>query len=426
MLLSQNLPLFFSGSLESQVRPEPVLLPLTPSAQLDDHSSAANADFRPDSLPLRLNSSDLLTEDPFKDFLEGLNDISTTLNFSLLPEHHLHEEEPEAFGVDPTLPSFTPASDGKMSRELLAPPPRGVLLEQEEDEDLPSLLTELLGGASLLDDMNLLDLDLEDGFGSKPAAKLEEGFSLEVTEMDVHVGEDDDRTGIPQDAEEMDSDSGLSLDCSHSPASSGAFSGSSSSSSSSLMSCTSPERTLFSEDEEGSMDSEVEEEEGAVGGSAGIGQPLPVLGEDHKHFRGFPSRLEHVDHDHTYDQMHFRKTSSALRSDKARRHGRSSSRLWSRGERRAHSLKVPFSTELIVNLPVDQFNGMLSDYQLSEEQLALVKDIRRRGKNKIAAQNCRKRKHDVLRGLEEDVLALRRRHSALLRQNREAFGICSR
>lgn len=215
------------------------------------------------------------------------------------------------------------------------------------------------------------------------------------------------------DAEEMDSDSGLSLDCSHSPASSGAFSGSSSSSST-LMSCTSSERTLFSEDEEGSLDSEAEEEEGAVGGSAGIS-------EDHKRFHGFSSRLEHVGHDHTYNQMHLRKTSSAPRSDNARRHGRSFSPLWSHGERRAHSLKVPFSTELIVNLPVDQFNEMLSDYQLSEEQLTLVKDIRRRGKNKIAAQNCRKRKHDVLLGLEEDILALRRRRSALLRENREAL-----
>ncbi|XP_024127191.1 endoplasmic reticulum membrane sensor NFE2L1a isoform X2 [Oryzias melastigma] len=400
----------------SQVRPEPVLLPLTPSAQLDDHGSEATADFRLDSLPLRLNSSDLFTED----FLEGLNDISTSLNFSLLPEHHLREEEPEASGAGPTPPSFTPASDGRMSRELLAPSSRSVLPDQEEDDDLPSLLTELLGDATILDDMNLLDLDLEDGFCSKPAAKLEEGFSREVTEMDVHVGDDDDQTGIPEDAEEMDSDSGLSLDCSHSPASSGAFSGSSSSSST-LMSCTSSERTLFSEDEEGSLDSEAEEEEGAVGGSAGISELLPIISEDHKRFHGFSSRLEHVGHDHTYNQTHLRKTFSAPRSDNARRHGRSSSPLWSHGERRAHSLKVPFSTELIVNLPVDQFNEMLSDYQLSEEQLTLVKDIRRRGKNKIAAQNCRKRKHDVLLGLEEDILALRGRRSALLRENREAL-----
>lgn len=200
VLIPEASSLFFSGSLGSQVRPEPVLLPLTPSAQLDDHGSEATADFRLDSLPLRLNSSDLFTED----FLEGLNDISTSLNFSLLPEHHLREEEPEASGAGPTPPSFTPASDGRMSRELLAPSSRSVLPDQEED-DLPSLLTELLGDATILDDMNLLDLDLEDGFGSKPAAKLEEGFSREVTEMDVHVGDDDDQTGIPEGNETKDS-----------------------------------------------------------------------------------------------------------------------------------------------------------------------------------------------------------------------------
>uniref|UniRef100_A0A8C7YGP1 Endoplasmic reticulum membrane sensor NFE2L1 n=1 Tax=Oryzias sinensis TaxID=183150 RepID=A0A8C7YGP1_9TELE len=241
-----------------------------------------------------------------------------------------------------------------MSQECLESSSSDVLLGQEEEEDLPSLLTELLGDATLLDDMNLLDLDLEEGFGSNPA-------------------------------------------------SSGAFSGSSSYSSSSS-------------------------KEGAVGGSPGYGKHLPVISEDHKEFHGFPSWLEHVGHDHTYNQMHPRKTSSALRSGSARRHGRSSShgfsegRLWSRSElQRVHSLKIPFSTELMVNLPVDQFNEMLSDCQLSEEQLTLVKNIRRRGKNKIAAQNCRRRKHDILLGLEEDVSALRRRHSTLLRENRDAL-----
>uniref|UniRef100_A0A3P9HSI7 Endoplasmic reticulum membrane sensor NFE2L1 n=1 Tax=Oryzias latipes TaxID=8090 RepID=A0A3P9HSI7_ORYLA len=422
--------------LGSRVQPEAVLLPLTPSTELDDHTSAPTTNFSLDPLPLSLNSSDLPTQDPFKDFLESLNNISTTLNFGLLPEHPLLEDEPEAFGADPTPPSFTQASDGKMSQECLESSSSDILLGQEEEEDLPSLLTELLGDDTLLDDINLLDLDLEEGFGSKPAAKLEKGFYRDVTQREE---EEEDHMGIQEDAEEVESDSGLSLDCSHSPASSGAFSGSSSyssSSSSTPMSCTSSDRTVFSEDEdrsEGSLDSErgvtiKQEEGGAVGGSPGYGKHLPVISEDHKEFHGFPSWLEDVGHDHTYNQMHPRKTSSALRSGSARRHGRSSShrfseaRLWSRSElERVHSLKIPFSTELMVNLPVDQFNEMLSDCQLSEEQLTLVKNIRRRGKNKIAAQNCRRRKHDILLGLEEDVSALRRRHSTLLRENRDAL-----
>uniref|UniRef100_A0A3B3ZMU9 Endoplasmic reticulum membrane sensor NFE2L1 n=1 Tax=Periophthalmus magnuspinnatus TaxID=409849 RepID=A0A3B3ZMU9_9GOBI len=55
------------------------------------------------------------------------------------------------------------------------------------------------------------------------------------------------------------------------------------------------------------------------------------------------------------------------------------------------------------------------------KQLNLVRDIRRRGKNKIAAQNCRKRKMDNLQGLEKDVTMLRRRKSRLLKDKQEAL-----
>ena len=37
----------------------------------------------------------------------------------------------------------------------------------------------------------------------------------------------------------------------------------------------------------------------------------------------------------------------------------------------------------IVNLPMDEFNDLLSKHELSEEQLNLCRDIRRRGKNKV-------------------------------------------
>ncbi|XP_078460747.1 nuclear factor erythroid 2-related factor 2-like [Lampetra planeri] len=75
----------------------------------------------------------------------------------------------------------------------------------------------------------------------------------------------------------------------------------------------------------------------------------------------------------------------------------------SRDERKAHSLKIPFSVADIVNLPVDDFVGLLSRHQLNDSQLALVRDIRRRGKNKVAAQNCRKRKMEGLSSLEGEL-----------------------
>ena len=37
-----------------------------------------------------------------------------------------------------------------------------------------------------------------------------------------------------------------------------------------------------------------------------------------------------------------------------------------------------------MNLPMDEFNDLLSKRELTEEQLNLCRDIRRRGKNKVS------------------------------------------
>lgn len=257
--------------------------------------------------------------------------------------------------------------------------------------------------------------------------------------------------------DEEESDSGLSLAFSHSPASpcaSEASSYSSSSSSTSSSSCVSAVGSPFSEDEENeeglvASDMEVEvtikqeeldeEEMGAVGGEyPRDGEKLFHYNyEDHKLFHGFPW-LEHVGHDHTYNQpwastpsptlvkMPTKHTKAPPRHGNSKPYHRSSTRhippnMWTRDERRAQTLKIPFSNELIINLPVEEFNDLLTNYKFDEEQLALIRDIRRRGKNKIAAQNCRKRKLDVLLTLEDDLTGLRRHRSRLLREKQEAM-----
>lgn len=73
----------------------------------------------------------------------------------------------------------------------------------------------------------------------------------------------------------------------------------------------------------------------------------------------------------------------------------------------------------IINLPMDEFNERLSKYDLSEAQLTLIRDIRRRGKNKVAAQNCRKRKLDQILCLADEVQEVRKRKEHL-RKEREA------
>ncbi|XP_059822734.1 nuclear factor erythroid 2-related factor 2a [Hypanus sabinus] len=90
-----------------------------------------------------------------------------------------------------------------------------------------------------------------------------------------------------------------------------------------------------------------------------------------------------------------------------------------RDEQRAKALNVPFSVRKIINLPVDDFNEMVSKYQLSEAQLALIRDIRRRGKNKVAAQNCRKRKLENIVGLEHDLDQLKDEKEELLQEKEE-------
>ena len=56
---------------------------------------------------------------------------------------------------------------------------------------------------------------------------------------------------------------------------------------------------------------------------------------------------------------------------------------FTRDERRALGLGLPISVHDIINLPMDEFNDMLSKHDLSEDQLTLCRDIRRRGKNKV-------------------------------------------
>jgi len=63
----------------------------------------------------------------------------------------------------------------------------------------------------------------------------------------------------------------------------------------------------------------------------------------------------------------------------------------------------------IVSPPMDEFNDMLSKEDLTEEQLNICRDIRRRGKNKVAAQNCRKRKLEQIDELQEKLEESKRR-----------------
>ncbi|XP_029015094.1 endoplasmic reticulum membrane sensor NFE2L1a isoform X2 [Betta splendens] len=431
-----------------QSEPEHVLLPLTPSAQLDDQSAAFHDSsvFTCHSPPHHM---DLLAEET------GHADDSDAFNMNLLvPDLADNMEDcpshldANAHSWDSTPSSSANSQEGNVTQDCLGSPSRTTADDKEADiegeDDLQSPLSGLLDDIAMLDDVRLLDLALDDAFSPENCLDCDMVQTEPKTDKHCVSGdagrEDQSQAGVQREGEdEAETDSGLSLDFSHSPASPCDSEASSYSSSSSSLS---PVESLSSKDsdddaEEAFADSDMEvavsikqeeeeEEEEALGAVGGwkTDTVKKVKYEDHTFFEGF-----RIDHDHTYNQPWSQASPPPLgkmQSQHIRPNPSSYRRLtkasaWGRDERRAQTLKIPFSSELIVNLPVEEFNDLLTNRQLSEEQVALIKDIRRRGKNKIAAQNCRKRKLDVLLGLEDEVSALTRRRSWLLREKREAL-----
>ncbi|XP_077482804.1 endoplasmic reticulum membrane sensor NFE2L1b [Stigmatopora argus] len=240
---------------------------------------------------------------------------------------------------------------------------------------------------SMLDEISLLDLAMEEGFSQAQASQLRD---------------------------ELDSDSGLSLDSSRSPASPSSSETSSSSSSSTSA-------TFSEEGAVGYSTAASDSEEGAVGGYQPEYSKLCRMSFQ-DNFHGLP-HLGGINHNHTYNlplapppaELPKKQGSglpAAVPPELADKHS-------SRDERRARAMKIPFTNEKIINLPVEEFNELLAKHPLNEAQLALVRDIRRRGKNKMAAQNCRKRKLDTIIHLEEGVHQLRRDKARLLKEKVE-------
>ncbi|CAI9735370.1 endoplasmic reticulum membrane sensor NFE2L1-like isoform X1 [Octopus vulgaris] len=139
-----------------------------------------------------------------------------------------------------------------------------------------------------------------------------------------------------------------------------------------------------------------------------------------------PSNTNHILHNHTYPQqpqtqnisyepsvssISRSKTYSSSATTHAYHRGPTS-----RDHKRLQELKVPLSMSQIINSSVEEFNDLVRKYPLPEPQLRLIRDIRRRGKNKVAAQNCRKRKLDIIGTLEEEVIQMRHERDRLLRE----------
>ena len=73
----------------------------------------------------------------------------------------------------------------------------------------------------------------------------------------------------------------------------------------------------------------------------------------------------------------------------------------------------PVSRDKLVSMPVEEFNQLLEQATLSEIEVAFMKEWRRRGKNKAAAQIARKRKREEVTDLDGEVKALRKQKAEL-------------
>lgn len=233
----------------------------------------------------------------------------------------------------------------------------------------------------------------------------------EINLMSLATEDNFDPIDVSQLFDEPDSDSGLSLDSSHN---------STSVIKSNSSHCVCDEGAIgYCTDHESSSHQDLE---GAVGGYYPEPNKLCHLDQSDSGSHG-DLTFQHIFHNHTYHLQPSAPESTSEpfswpgKSQKIRsRYLEDTDRNLSRDEQRAKALHIPFSVDEIVGMPVDSFNSMLSRYYLTDLQVSLIRDIRRRGKNKVAAQNCRKRKLDIILNLEDDVCNLQAKKETLKRE----------
>ncbi|KAI5625585.1 transcription regulator protein BACH1 [Silurus asotus] len=85
----------------------------------------------------------------------------------------------------------------------------------------------------------------------------------------------------------------------------------------------------------------------------------------------------------------------------------------------ACEVDLPFPVEQISSMSRRAFLQILKEQRLTPEQLENVQDIRRRSKNRMAAQRSRKRKLDCIYKLEGDIKKLRLQKEKLLQEHNQ-------
>lgn len=101
-----------------------------------------------------------------------------------------------------------------------------------------------------------------------------------------------------------------------------------------------------------------------------------------------PTPAEYHHHEEEVKEL---KDEADLSSPVPRRRGRQS-----KDEQLAKMNHLPLSAKEIAEMSLADLQKMLKSEKLTDTQKALIKKIRRRGKNKVAARTCRQRRGDKI------------------------------
>lgn len=79
--------------------------------------------------------------------------------------------------------------------------------------------------------------------------------------------------------------------------------------------------------------------------------------------------------------------------------------------------RFPASEDEIVDMSISEFSSFLET--LSDAEAQKARDVRRRGKNKVAARLCRKRKIELVGDIESDIETLRKKKEEIIKERKK-------